>query len=241
MLLMNSGAAGADAGISPGDLGSIESWWRADTEVTGTSEITAWGDPISARDLTKEGSTGPVLTASDANFNGEPSVNFNGFASGGLSAAAQTQAQPLHMFMCMRQDSYTSADMMIILRSQAGVAHKSVVQQFGGTPEIRLSEDDQDPSFVSTTAIALDTTVLLICLFSGASNSSIAVNDGTPSTGDAGTNGFGSTQFVLGGKDGGSVGADFDVADLAFFNAALTGDDLAGVKQYYNNRYALGF
>ena len=73
------------------------------------------------------------------------------------------------------------------------------------------------------------------CIANGAS-SSIAVDNGSPITGNPGANGW-ATHPIRVGADNGATGWDGDIAEILIYNTSLGSTDLANVKSYLASKW----
>jgi hypothetical protein len=113
----SSGGGPAPGPWTPADLPGIENWFLSDTGITlSGSNVTAWQDSLTSKSVTQATSVNqPTFTASNANFNGLPTVNFSN-SSTPSSIFLQNNSDfsysgtfPLYIFMVVRKTATTGS------------------------------------------------------------------------------------------------------------------------------------
>ncbi len=237
-----SGDAWSPASLSP------EGWWRADLGVTEESlEVTDWVNQgsESALDLSQSvASDRPDLIASDANFGGRATLNFDG---GDVMPSANTTAWAI-------ADDGDYSLIAIFRPTGAGVG--GVVAIDGFSPGFQLSSRTSGAARFrnhdGTTQHNSDGTALTlnaVCCFAGVYQGETAP---TNNTGRAWENGVGQTattanigamsasqEFCIGALGAaGATGFTGQIAEVIFVKRLLTADEDAALASYFS-RYGL--
>ena len=206
--------------------------YRADLGVTESGgTISQWDDQTASGWNLTEATNKPTYNASGGP-NGQPYIEFNTITDS-LSNGSVSVAQGFHMFFCLRQPSWILNG--YIFRDSAD---HPFIDQGQTTPNLKHNGGSAGGNEVSAT---LNTWWMLQSYFDGASSHQ-ALNDGAESTGTSiGANTM--TGLVLGAQAGGadSLGAIYDLAELAIYSAEVTGADLTQNQQHFSQRYSLGF
>jgi uncharacterized protein YbjQ (UPF0145 family) len=203
--------------------------YRADTEVTDSSGVSLWGDPISGWDLA-ESTNKPTYVASGGP-NDQPYVSYDS-NSYTLYNSSVSVAAPCHIFFVLRQTGWVLN--AYIFRDS--LSNPYVLQGPSSSPQIAHTAGIGQGNDISPT---LDQWVLVESCFNGASSFQ-RVNNGTKSeASNVGSNAL--TGFRLGWQASGENAALVDYAEIAIYGTAeVTGSSLTQNLAHFNDRYTLG-
>lgn len=233
------GLGGGIKQFSPTDLGGLTLWFDASsptvysdagtTLATNTQTVQQWTDKsTSAKNLT-QASAGlrPVYNTNVQN--GLPIITFDG-SDDVLQTAAMTLNQPEHIFIMFRQVSWTGND-----RVWDGVSglNAMTLYQRSATPQLGMYAGADAPN---TTGLAVNTFGILDCLYSS-SASTIRVNNGAKTTGDASTNNAGG--FSLGADATLFQAGNIGVGEVLIYNVALSDANAAKVIRYLGTKWGV--
>lgn len=133
------GGTTAPAAWTPANISSVTKyfWLRADLGVTVATGVSAWADQYGLNNATQAtGAAQPTLSASDAAFNNQASITFDGtddalvFTGLDLPAPGTT---PFWVWIIFRQLSWTSLDWIF-----AAGNNTVALQQFTAEPQLRI-------------------------------------------------------------------------------------------------------
>jgi hypothetical protein len=105
--------------------------------------------------------------------------------------------------------------------------------QATSTPRVRMRSGATGPTAVTELQVATDAHVK--CLYNGAA-SNMVVNNGTPITGDVGTN-VGANGFSLGSNSGGTANSNIKVGLVVLIQGALTAPQETAIYNFSKNAY----
>lgn len=200
--------------------------FRSDKGVTkdGSDFVSSWKDQIGSRDLTVATNKPKWF---DNQVNSYPSIRFDG-TNDYLSESGGTIAQPAHVWMIVKQKSWSSGDCLI-----GGVTSPSAdIQQSASSSRTRIEIDNFGPELNTP----LNLWFLLGALI--ASPAKYFYNDGVIATGGTGTNTF-NGGITLGAERSGWSFANIEVAELAIYTILITGGDRTTLMNYFNDRYII--
>ena len=236
--LASMGGAGGSAPFSPASLTNLQAWYRADKGITlNVTKVSQWNDSSGSGDANRNaaqatGANQPTFNASDATYGGQPTVQFGGagnttniFLDTGVWGSSF--GQPLTVFI-------------------VGNAQVSTTNYFldnaADTLEVYSTAGVQI-GFDALLSGALVTTVpsLLFIGAGGAGADTIAFNSKTVgTTGSSGGSPNTTTKLRLGCYiGGGNFSLGGPMAELAFYNRALTLVERGQLVTYANARYGL--
>lgn len=212
---------------------AIELWFDADQlDLADAASVNTWADLSgNSRDMTLPGGkTAPVFRLTGG-ANSKPAVEFKQLGNTVLQTGTWTEiAQPYHIFMILEQKGWSVSRDIFTLHSTSGLG---VLRQGNTSPNIYVRNNSTGP-FI--TDVTLDTPHLLELLMSGSSSTAI-VDDGTPFTGTVGTAGMDS--FTLGAHYTLVNSSEITVSEVIVYSAEMTGDDLANLHNYINEKYGI--
>ena len=231
-----SAATGSSHTFSPLDL-KPAAWYRSDLLITlNSTTVSAWGDSSGSGDTHKNLTEGtallqPVYTASDANFNNNPSLVF---ASGaGLVSTSWTSAltQPWSSFAVARCTATGSYLLDTVTGSEvAQIGNSTGFQFFAGSG-----------SGTNTGGTVVNKTGSYICLYDsagGGNNQYVSSNTvATQASHAAGTAGIGS--LTVGNTQGLGAFAGWNIAEVAIFSGVLTAGQIASLNAYAATKYGV--
>ena len=209
--------------------------FRADQGITTATGVSAWldikGSSVSLAQSTTANqpaydSSATVNTLADAG-----KMTFDGSNDSLYSADVKKTGQPIHIFTIFNPLSWVN-------NAHIFGALGSFI--FGARPADPNYEIQAETGGIGNTDFDDDEWALGICLFNGAS-SSVAYNDGSPTTGNAGTGDM-ESGFVLAGNPAippTTQFGNYELAEILIYDAAITGSALTDIKSYINGQYEL--
>jgi hypothetical protein len=208
----------------------------------GGGEVTTWFN-LHGADVAETGAARPIWTASDANFNGLPSVDFNGTAQRllattaavNLSRTALFSASEYEMFSVFRADAINTAGALSSSMDQliyCGIAGLGL----NSTPTAGLWSNDGVTDSAGN-AISLSTTYLVSGRHEGGSIYS-AINAGAESSAVSGDVGLTTLQLYL-GNNASTAWFDGQISSGITCRSGLTAGQRAALKAYIMELYAL--
>jgi hypothetical protein len=219
--------------FDPTLYGTVTGWWDASdlatlwADTAGTSPATDTGLVARVDDKSGNGhnltqaTSGNRPTAQFGNQNGNAILRFDG-SNDQLKSGFSPVSQPLTFAWVLKQVSWISADRI----HDGTTTDRCVLAQFNfGSPNLCLYAGT---GFVCDNASAsLGSWFVVTAIFNG-SSSKLAVNDGTPGTGNPGANGL-TDGVSLGSKYDGSGAAQFDIGEEVIWNSALSAGNITSV------------
>lgn len=202
----------------PNQLPNLAAWFRWNQGITVTgSGVSQWNDvTANARHLKQGTDTNRPAKQSDGSILFDGSDNF-------LKCDAFTLNQPETVLLLARQKTWTGLDRIF----DGNTATTGMLRQVTVTPQVSVSAGS---SLSNSSSWTLDTYAVLAVVFNGAS-SSFQVNNGTPITGDAGSNNMGG--FTLGAAGGGgSAWSNIEVKEVIIYAAALNAANMLRSIKY---------
>jgi hypothetical protein len=218
---------------TPSSLGAdLLAWYRADTSVTGSSPVTAWGDATGNGNNLVAGGT-PVLNAADADFNGQPSITLDGVSEYFQSAAfGAIEAVPFTVVMIFKQTGGTYLFDGISSGQRAGTFNNA-----GDLSALHQASSTYVASGVAPSGVKQ---FLLAEWAANAQDTTIAVDQLTPQ--DTYSTGAGSS-----GLDGVTIGDYYatgapmagKVSEVLVIGKKLSSGEKSSLAGYVNTRYAM--
>ena len=225
------GFGAASSGITPDEVANLYAWYRGDLGVTGSAPVTAWADQ-SGNSRNLDNTNGDPALASAA-VNGHDAIDFDGNDSIN-DTTALSQALPIHVFLVIRPDAYTSGHRPFLLDEAGNTSHPLL--NADGT-RIAIYADGSSRAAPtgqpSAGSWGLLHWVQTAVVTKGAWN-----DDGYTSSGAISVS-TGIGGISLGGLADSSAFMNCAIAECIIYTAELTGDNLTGIKDYINSRYAL--
>jgi hypothetical protein len=221
-------------GFTPADITSIVSWYRADLGVTTATGVSNWADQVGSNDLSQAtGAAQPTFNASDADFNSNPSMTFDG-SDDILGNAAFTGSDGFFVFLAFTQETWNSNDIIIGFRDSGN--DLELFQSLGGSsPQVSFRMDGTYLPLVSPTL----STPFILTGFKATGDQFITLNDGAEVTSTT-ANTVAPNALSLGGAlHKGAQKANIKVAEFGYCSAEPTTDEKASLKAYLNARYAI--
>jgi hypothetical protein len=200
-------------------------WLRADKGITIGTGVSAWADQSGAGLVAAQatGSQQPTYNASDAGYNGAPTLSFDSLASQVLNISGFSESQPITAYVvgesaAMGAQNLFSDHVNNMTIFWGGVAGYAMFA--GGVVAANASASTKNA----------------ICgVFNGAS-SAIYIGDSTaPVTGDAGTSGSIGPETIGSGPNGGLEGK---LAEVIMYTTAHDAAHVSTVFKYLASRYS---
>lgn len=211
---------------TPASLGAdLVRWFRADTSVTGSAPVTAWGDLAAAG--------APDLTATDANFNNQASIDLDGatdYFQGGALAGGPI-ALPITVVMIFRETGGTYLF--------DGIGNRVALLNNLGDFSLFL---EGGATFLASGVAPSGAKQFVLAEFAAAGQAStIAVDQLAPqassSAFDASTGGL--DGITLGAAYSGAAPGQGQLAEAVVVKRKLSGPEKASLAAYVNARYAM--
>lgn len=212
-------AAAFVAGLRPA------AWFRFGAGITSAGGLVSQWDDQSGNGRHLKQATGTNQPALQA----DGSILFDG-VDNYLKCDAFTLNQPETLYILAKQPTWTTANYVC----DGNTGDAMVIEKTTTTPTIRLKA----PNGVATnTGWTVDVYAVLAAVYNGAS-SSLQVNNGTPSTGDAGANN--ASGFTLGASATPSAYSNIQVKEVILYAAAQDATTRARVIRYLSQVGQLG-
>ena len=204
--------------------------YRADTNVTGTSQVSDWGDMSGNSHNLTQGTAGnrPALVSSS--INGQPVIRFTRANSHFLArASSPTISQPYTMAIVLQGSTHPGAQEWVASTASAG--------QFSG---ILMSSDAKVSVYADATVIkggAFNTNAHCHIFHAFSSFSKLYSDNTQVASGTPGGTGIGGIR--IGTQSAGSEFWNGDVAELLLYDHLLDSTDMTAMAQYVFDRYAI--
>lgn len=213
--------------FTPPAVSGLAIWLRADKGITIATGVSNWLDARGSGNAVAQGTVGlqPLVTAVNAAFNNQPTVNFDGVDD--FLQGAFALVQPSHVFIACKFNTVLSqavfdgaTDVGMLLRQELG---GTTLTFFGGA--------------ALTITIASTTAKHVYDLqFNGASSASFvdAVANIAGNAGASAANGL-----TVGARGAGTTPANVSVAEIAVYSRILSAAEDSRVTSYMRARYAI--
>lgn len=220
-------------------VSGLKAWFRADLGITlNGSNVSAWADQSGTGDANKHLTQGtaanqPLWAASDASYNGKPTLTFDGISeqmASGTWAAALTQP---HTIYCVGQNANAGVYRNFVDGITTGA--RSIARARAGGARAGFYAGTADVDGTSTTNVPR----VITYVFSGAASALYNVSTGTSETAASpGTQGFTGMRV---GSDWNATGQYLDgkIAEIIIYSGA---HDLATrtlIRDYLAARYGI--
>jgi hypothetical protein len=170
----------------------------------------------------------PTLNATDASFNGRPSVAFDGTQYMASAAWSVALAQPSTWYV-VALDDLASGDLLIV--DGLGAGHRQVIESFNGVPNFYSGTAGVAGTGVFTAALAVGVT------FNGASTAAWSNSVTTTSPGNPGAEDL--EGVTIGARFNGAFGFVGRLAEVIAFSGAHNLANRTSVMSYLASRYAI--
>lgn len=225
--------------FSPTSVPGLQAWYDATESVfsdAGTTPITNGGTVQRWNDI-----SGNLRHLSQATLtnkptyntgvqNGKPTITFDG-NDNWMQTAGFTLDQPTHFFCVLKQESWNGA---LSDRLLDGVNPLSTVLfQTGLTPDLALYSGLTNNVNSEATLASYH---VVDFLFSGAA-SVLRVDNGTPSSGNPGTNSSGG--ITLGADGSGALSGHVSFAEVLAYNQAPTAANVISINRYLGAKWGI--
>jgi hypothetical protein len=215
--------------FTPLSLTSLKGWYKSDVGVTIVTGVSQWDDQSGNTNHLVQATGGSQPTVTAAAVNGLPALLFDG-VDDNLSKSYGTLAQPLTVFLVVRQETWTSARTIVDGKAAAGTM---MVLQTGVSPALSLNAG---ASVANNTNLALASFGLVTAIFNGAS-SVLQIQNTAETTGDPGAgtpNGL-----TIGSRANATQFANVSVAEAIVMAASATATERTNMKAYVLARYGI--
>lgn len=204
-------------------------WLKPDNIVHGGGLVTSWpNDSVAtggaAYDMTLQLDSANVKLGT---ANGNNVVQFDTIAAALQSAAAQTIAQPITMFMQLKPDDSTTGSGQALMASRSG---GSAFLNITGTGNVQLGAGSG-----TLTSSAVGDVSQAVSYVLDSPNSELAGSQFTTVTGDVGVNSY--QYMTLGANNAGSSGFVGWVGEVIFWNKVLTQEEKNTVRGVLQGRW----
>lgn len=228
--LIGFGAGDSGSSFLPSDIANLKAWYRADQGITISTGVSQWNDLSgNALHLTQgTGSNQPTFDATGGP-NSTPTVKFDG-SNDSLAVSFTNVAQPYHIFAVFKTPSLANNLNGII--TGAGTNERFFYNRTTNTMS----------TFLNSGSVILDFThsdtsnYYLWEMKANSPSSSIVRGNGSPVTGDPGTQGI--SAITLGRLVGQQYGA-CDIAEVIVYTALISGTNATSIRAYFAARYGV--
>lgn len=210
---------------------TLFAWYKADAGLTlSGSDVTQWADQSgNGRHLTSAAGKYPSRLTNQ--LNGLPSVSFNGVANGHyMKMGAQTQNQPLTVYMLFRQTAYTQ-----FRRIYSGLTDGYLYQAAASAPNLTMRTGGS--AAPARTDIPVGTFFVVANTWNGAS-STFWKNRQLPNVGNSGTGAFGG--IVFGASNLLALNGAIDLVEVVVRTGAQTSLEQSQHANYLMHRAGFG-
>ena len=215
--------------ILPNEIVSNEAWYPGSS--ADADPVTSWIDQSgnSRNALQGTGANQPELDLTGGP-NGTPIVIFDGVNDNRKTATFPLE-QPEHVFIVLRVDTFIESRRIFDgISTSRGLMFQTIPElsygMYAGIPDTGPISGGHTQGVWS----------LVEVLFDGA-NSTMVANGDPAETGEIGTNDM--DGITLGSAGSNSLYSAVSIADFAVFSAVITGEELTGLRAYYNETYGL--
>jgi len=215
--------------FSPSDIASIHAWYDAGVGITtnGSGDVTNWSDSVSANDLSQSDSAQmPSFTLSDANFNNEPSVNFDGVDEW-MNSSFSSISQPNTIFAVLKVDSTATTD-IYLFDGDSGSTRLGMLIHGSGVHWL----------FVGTTLLSsssVDTSTHVYGVRYDTTDEMFRDGGTADPSGNAGSHAV--AGLTLAARWDESLYLDINFAEFIIYDAALSDSEMNQVGNYLADKY----
>lgn len=232
----------------PETIADLAAWWRADSGVTLDTGVSAWVDKTGVYTASQgTGSQQPAYDSSDANFGGEPSLNFASASSQFLRCDAAIAflagGGALTSLAVIRRT--TSADQGVVScgdASDAGHYYMMRLEPGGqGNQHIFRRSDGASTDVASTTGTGDSDSYYFIQAVDGAGAVTMRTDGSADGTGTNTRAPTGQDVAVIGALERTSLSNYFngDIAELIFYTRKLETAEMQSLEAYVAARYGI--
>lgn len=215
--------------FSPSDITGLKAWYVASAGVTGTTTVTAWADQSgNGYNLTAASGQEPALNSSA--INGLPALNFISADRMTNSSLSQTQA-------------YT---IIVVGKLDVGNTNQVFFDSYNNVQAALYNASGTMRFLAGNTGIAgftANTNWRLHYVVGSGAASSYDINDGSPSTGNAGTNAISGISIGQIRGNPSPVASPYGltgyIAELLIYSTTLSSGDETLIKDYLRTKYNL--
>lgn len=240
------------AAFLPTDLANLVLWLRSDLGVTlNGADVSAWADQSGEGNDAAQGTASdqPTYNASDAAFNGHPTVPFSGPLDQAefmtvAHDAALGNADDLDMILVVGGSDFAGNGEYFTkwgaLGNEWGLVHDTVLRH---GPRVRNAADTAHATATALAPTLADGTVRITRTTIDAGGASVTARAdlGTAATAQTGAGvNTGTAPLGLGGRYQDNSWADIIFAEILIFRRILTDAERDQVYAYLSDRYALG-
>lgn len=231
-LALRFGTTWTDILEIPLQFSGLEAWFRSDRGITlNGSDVSTWADQSGNGNDLSQGSDSkqPLFNAIDSNFNGRPSLTFDGiddflrsadFASGDL-------AQPNTIFAVYKFADNTGTQVLydgLLTTERQSIVTVGTQAIIHGGADQNIHTEDTDPH-------------ILLSLYNGASSNTWQDGANTTPGGSVGTEPMGG--LTLGALFNDTVPAACEVVEFLIYDGSLTDTEKNLVANYLADKYGI--
>ena len=220
----------AAAVFSPTDIVSLELWLDAAQGVTkdGSDFVSAWADQSgNGVDFVSASTSRPLWQAS--RFNSLPGIVADGSNDYMDATGESISNAAIHIFAVCQQASWTLYDYPMEIKGTSTIT----IQQRASTPQVAQGASN-------VVSMTLNTPFLWETCFLNSTANFQKLNAGSKVTGaNPGHPSANITDITLFNARDRSWDCNFEYAELVWFSAELTGDDLTNMQTYLNDKYSV--
>jgi hypothetical protein len=232
------------AAFIPPDAGNLEVWLNAGTGVTSSGgSVSAWADQSGNGNNATQAAAGdqPTLVSSDAAFNGQPVLAFNGSTDYMQSPLPFNAVGGMTVFVVASHDSVNTAR-GIVGGSQGNYGAASQWFLMQSTSNSNLAEINRDSTTNSSvTNGPLDTSPHVYALtYDGSAETLTQSVDGSSASSPALFANLSLSTLDIGSFIHFGAGFDFgdvNIGEILVYNTALSSADQATVENYLTSKY----
>jgi hypothetical protein len=230
-------SADQGSGFLPSNLPGLMFWVDSALGITlNGSNVSAWADQSGNGNSLQQPTAAnqPAYTASDAAYNGQPSLTFLSTNPNWMDQANAfpVTVQPLSIY-CVAHVTSTAGTSDLFDKVSGG-ASRILLQTSPGTATLVINAS----SVVGPTVATISTPSCIASVFNGASSAIYVNASGSPTTGNAGTSG--QNKIEMGAFSGGTAAQmNGKFASLLVYSAAHTAAQVQQVFAYLGARFGI--
>ena len=221
---------------TPGQIGNLVGWWRADQGVNLTGgKVSSWNDLSGNGNTLTQGTSAnqPTFTSSNSTFNHQSTVNFLSTGPSYMFNNNVNVSQPNTIFIVFTTDGTSTSQFAIDASTPSGDPHRQVIYNNAGGGTVAMYAG----STVGQNGLTDTAPLSTIAVFNGASsglytNSNAPVQASTPGTQDL-------KGIIVGSAFNITAGLNGSIAEVAVFSSALTQSQASQLSLYCAQRYGI--
>lgn len=233
----------------PRTIANLAAWWRGDSNYTLDTGVSAWADKQNGWVLSQgTGSQQPTYTAANANFNGQPTLDFVSSSSQYVEStsafANDIDNEPITVVAAVRHTLSTGVG-AIFAQGYTASSGPFLVLRRNATTQEWLSNDTVANQTIAGSATVTSAAGVVAVTYDWDGTNSLQLwwsgsKDGSPAT---------VTRVPTSAIDTFSIGAlvrstvsnflDAEVAEVCVYKRVITDAEMATLTAYMNARYGL--